>query len=109
MGYHFPNICNVDNLTCSIHELVPFFRNLFLKYFVKECFHASCDFIFPLPDWSDEEKIGAKRKKKMQHFNSFFGDGGAGGPGSVGGGGGGGGANFFKSGLIYVCLHVCSY
>eukprot|EP00731_Ephydatia_muelleri_P012361 Em0006g1255a len=51
-----------------------------------------------LPQEFDEERIGAKRKKKMQHFNNFFGDGGAGGPGSLGGGGGGGGgaANFFK-------------
>jgi len=47
---------------------------------------------------SDEERIGAKRKKKVQHFGNFFGDGGgAGFGGGAGGGGGGGMGNFFSS------------
>ena len=29
--------------------------------------------------FADEERIGAKRKKKLQHFNNFFDGGGAGG------------------------------
>ena len=44
---------------------------------------------------SDEERIGAKRKKKLQHFNNFF----------DGGGGGGGLGNFFARGM---CLHTCT-
>ena len=51
-----------------------------------------------VPDLTpDEERIGAKRKKKVQHFSNFFSDGGAGFGGGAGGGGGGGGMhNFFS-------------
>ena len=67
--------------------------------FTKQCFHSD----MCCSGHADEERIGAKRKKKMQHFNNFFGDGGAGGPGSMGGGGGGG-ANFFKGVSIFPLL-----
>jgi nuclear factor NF-kappa-B p105 subunit len=44
-------------------------------------------FLF-LPQEFDEERIGQKRRKKLQHFSSFFSDGG---------GGAGMGGGFFKS------------
>ena len=58
---------------------------------------------------ADEERIGAKRKKKVQHFSNFFGDGGAGFGGGAGGGGGGGGGGlsfFSKSKFVVYCLFV---
>ena len=45
---------------------------------------------------ADEERIGAKRKKKVQHFGNFFGDGGGTGFGGGTGGGGAGMSNFFS-------------
>lgn len=54
---------------------------------------CTCTFWFGLPV-SDEERIGAKRKKKLQHFNNFF----------DGGGGGGGLGNFFARGGT-ICTH----
>ena len=54
--------------------------------FIVNCIQGSCIAIFAhfvrytahFVLTPDEERIGAKRKKKLQHFNSFFGDGGAG-------------------------------
>ena len=40
----------------------------------------------------DEERIGQKRRKKINHFNNFFGDG----TGGAGGASGGGGGGYFK-------------
>ena len=58
---------------------------------------------FPSVNNIDEERIGAKRKKKVQHFGNFFGDGGgAGFGGGAGGGGGGSMGNFFSSELSSV-------
>ena len=44
--------------------------------------------------FQDEERIGAKRKKKVQHFGNFFGDGG--GAGFEGGSKG----NFFSQSMF---------
>lgn len=44
-----------------------------------------CDSFF-----SDKEQIGAKRRKKIPHFQDYFQGGGGGGPPSMGGAGGGG-------------------
>ena len=55
--------------------------------------------------FTDEERIGAKRKKKVQHFGNFFGDGGGagfGGGAGAGGGGGGGMGNFFSKSMKLV-------
>ena len=52
---------------------------------------------FTLVIWfSDEERIGQKRKKKISHFNNFFSDGGSGGGTGGTGGTGGGGPGFFR-------------
>ena len=51
--------------------------------------------------FADEERIGAKRKKKVQHFGNFFGDGGGAGFGG-GTGGGGGMGNFFSKSTSYM-------
>jgi len=40
--------------------------------------------------FSDKEQIGAKRRKKIPHFQDYFQGGGGGGPPGMGGAGGGG-------------------
>ena len=64
---------------------------------------------------TDEERIGAKRKKKLQHFSNFFGDGGAG--FGAGGGMGGLGRGFFGGGETLIistkyftvgCVYRCT-
>ena len=52
-----------------------------------------------LPTSTDEERIGQKRRKKLQHFSSFFNDGG---------GGAGMGSGFFK-GAAGMNVHVHEY
>ena len=54
---------------------------------------------------TDEERIGAKRKKKLQHFSNFFGDGGAG--FGAGGGMGGLGRGFFGGGKTVTISREC--
>lgn len=50
---------------------------------------------------ADEERIGAKRKKKVQHFGNFFGDGGGTGFGGAAGVGGANVGNFFSKSRSY--------
>ena len=56
----------------------------------------------------DEEKIGAKRRKKINHFGDYFSGGGGGtGPGAAGGAGGAGGGGLGAFSFLH--LGVGSY